>query len=119
MSYGVKLFDWGRTPHNIYKDSNMDNSIQRRIILFGQQNLQNSILIGFIHQRTNIDCQLISTPEWQTDWNSFEGQTLALIDADSARTERLQDLLDQIFDQNKDIQVAFFNTHNASSIERL
>ena len=35
----------------------------RRIILFGQQNLQNSILIGFIHQRTNIDCQLVSQPQ--------------------------------------------------------
>jgi LuxR family transcriptional regulator of csgAB operon len=91
----------------------------RRIILFGQQNLQNSILIGFIHQRTNIDCQLISTPEWRSDWNTFDGQTLALIDADCARTERLQDLLEQIFDQNKDIQVAFFNTHNTSSVERL
>jgi hypothetical protein len=97
----------------------MDNSSQCRIIIFGQQTLQNSILIGFIHQRTNIDCQLISTPEWQEDWSYFAGQTLALIDSDCARTERLQDLLEQIFDQNKDIQVAFFNTQNASSVERL
>jgi len=94
-------------------------STSRRIILFGQQNLQNSILIGFIHQRTNIDCQLINTPEWRTDWNEFSGQTLALIDADCARTERLQDLLEQIFDQSEDVQVAFFNTHNTSPVERL
>jgi LuxR family transcriptional regulator of csgAB operon len=91
----------------------------RRIILFGQQNLQNSILIGFIHQRTNIDCQLINTPEWRSDWSSFDGQTLALIDAECARPERLQDLLEQIFDQNENIQVAFFNTQSSSSIERL
>ena len=95
------------------------SSTQKRIILFGQQNLQNSILIGFIHQRTNIDCQLVSATEWKTEWNLFEGQTLALIDADCARTERLQDLLEQIFDQNTDIQVAFFNTQNTSPIERL
>ncbi|CCK74449.1 MAG: helix-turn-helix transcriptional regulator [Oleispira antarctica] len=94
-------------------------STSRRIILFGQQNLQNSILIGFIHQRTNIDCQLISTAEWHPEWNTFEGQTLALIDADCARTERLQDLLEQIFDQNTDIQVAFFNTQSTSPVERL
>ncbi|MBA35448.1 MAG: hypothetical protein CMI14_08455 [Oleispira sp.] len=91
----------------------------RRIILFGQQNLQNSILIGFIHQRTNIDCQLISTPEWSNDWSAFEGQTLALIDAECGRPERLQDLLEQIFDQNENIQVAFFNTQSSSPIERL
>ena len=117
---GVHLFHSGWTPHRIYKERNMDNlTSPRRIILFGQQNLQNSILIGFIHQRTSIDCQLISTPEWRTEWNTFEGQTLALVDADSARTERLQDLLEQIFDQNKDIQVAFFNTQNTSPVERL
>ncbi len=94
-------------------------STSRRIILFGQQNLQNSILIGFIHQRTNIDCQLVNTPAWQTEWSEFEGQTLAFIDADSARSERLQDLLEQIFDHAEDVQVAFFNTHNNSPVERL
>jgi LuxR family transcriptional regulator of csgAB operon len=94
-------------------------STSRRIILFGQQNLQNSILIGFIHQRTNIDCQLISSHEWRPEWNEFDGQTLAFIDADSARSERLQDLLEQIFDQANDVQVAFFNTQNTSPIERL
>jgi DNA-binding NarL/FixJ family response regulator len=94
-------------------------STSRRIILFGQQNLQNSILIGFIHQRTTIDCQLISTSEWKDEWSEFEGQTLALIDSDSARAERQQELLEQIFAQNTDIQVAFFNTNNTSSVERL
>lgn len=94
-------------------------SNSRRIILFGQQNLQNSILIGFIHQRTNIDCQLVNVPEWRNEWNNFDGQTLAFIDAESARPERLQDLLEQIFDQNDNIQVAFFNTQNTSPIERL
>jgi DNA-binding NarL/FixJ family response regulator len=94
-------------------------STSRRIILFGQQNLQNSILIGFIHQRTTIDCQLISTSEWKDEWSEFDGQTLALIDSDSARPERQQELLEQIFAQNTDIQVAFFNTNNTSSVERL
>ena len=91
----------------------------RRIILFGQQNLQNSILIGYIHQRTNIDCQLVNTPEWRNEWNEFHGQTLALIDADCARPERLQELLEQIFDQPNHITVAFFNSHVTSPVERL
>lgn len=91
----------------------------RRIILFGQQNLQNSILIGFIHQRTMIDCQLVSIPEWRVEWNQPQRRTLALVDADSARPDRLQDLLEQIYDQPGDIQVAFFNSTRGHPAERL
>jgi len=99
-------------------DRNPSNNT-RRIVLFGQQNLQNSILIGFIHQRTNIDCQLVNVPEWRSEWNDDSIDTLALIDAESARAERLQDLLEQIYEQNNAVTVAFFNTQNDSPIERL
>lgn len=100
----------------------MDRNIStspRRIILFGQQNLQNSILIGFVHQRTNIDCQLVNVPEWRSEWNDYQGDTLALIDAECARPERLQDLLEQVFEQNSSVTVAFFNTQTSSPVERL
>ncbi len=114
------LISFERDAHANYKDSNMEHATtSKRIILFGQQNLQNSILIGFIHQRTNIDCQLINTPEWRTDWSAFNGQTLALIDAECGRPERLQDLLEQIFAQDNDIQVAFFNIQTTSPVDNL
>jgi len=90
----------------------------RRVILFGQQNLQNSILIGFIHQRTRVDCQLVSVPEWRGEWTGNAGQTLALIDADSARTDRIQELLEQVHDQEADISVAFFNTSRNHPVKR-
>jgi len=99
-------------------DRSLSNS-SRRIILFGQQNLQNSILIGFIHQRTNVDCQLVNVPEWRSEWNDSSMDTLALIDAEGARAERLQDLLEQIYEQNSAVTVAFFNTQDSSPIERL
>jgi len=91
----------------------------RRIILFGQQNLQNSILIGYIHQRTNIDCQLVSVPEWREDWNRYPCKTLVLVDAECARPEKLHDLLEQVYEQPVDIKVAFFNTPHNHPVERL
>ena len=66
----------------------------KRVILFVHQNLQNSILIGYIHQRTNVDCQLVNVPEWQPEWSLSSTGTLALIDADCARPDKLHDLLD-------------------------
>lgn len=94
--------------------SNLD-----RIIIFGQQNLQNSILIGFIQQNTGISCELTSIFNWRDNWNSFEGQTLVLIDAENEPQERVQDLLEQVFDTTTQTKVAFFNTQHASPIERL
>ncbi len=91
----------------------------RRIILFGQQNLQNSILIGFIHQRTNIDCQLVSQAEWREEWTSSPCKTLVLIDAEVARPDRLQDLLEQIYEQPLDLRVAFFNVPESHPVERM
>ena len=91
----------------------------RRIVLFGQQNLQNSILIGYLHQRTNIDCQLVNSPEWNDDWNQYACKTLALIDVEMARSDRLQDLLEVIFDQPTNVMVAFFNVTQGHPSERL
>ena len=98
---------------------NRNNSASdRRIILFGQQNLQNSILIGYIHQRTMIDCQLVNIPSWRPEWNQTQRRTLAMIDAESARPDRLQDLLEQIYEQPTDTQVVFFNVTSGQGMER-
>ncbi|GGY46607.1 transcriptional regulator CsgD [Bacterioplanes sanyensis] len=91
----------------------------RRIILFGQQNLQNSILIGFIHQRTNIDCQLVNHLSWNHQWNEYPCETLALIDSDAGRLERVQDLLEQIHEQPFNPHVALFNVPHQDPLERM
>ena len=72
---------------------NSSNNSSRRIIIFAQQDLQNSILIGFIQQRTNIDCKLTCSSEWKPEWNDFDGQTLVLIDTDSGCLEKVQNVL--------------------------
>jgi LuxR family transcriptional regulator of csgAB operon len=93
--------------------------IPRRIILFGQQNLHNSILISFIHQHTRIDCRLVSIPEWRSEWNELNGQSLVLIDTGSAQIERLQDLLEHIYDNAQNAKVALFNAQKNSPTEQL
>lgn len=98
---------------------NSSNNSSRRIIIFAQQDLQNSILIGFIQQRTNIDCKLTCSSEWKPEWNDFDGQTLVLIDTDSGCPEKVQNVLEQVFDKAENTQVAFFNTQCSSAVERL
>lgn len=91
----------------------------RRIIIFAQQDLQNSILIGFIQQSTNIPCKLTSSSEWNCEWNDFNGQTLVLIDSDNGNQDKIQNILENIFDKAQNTQVAFINTQCSSAIERL
>lgn len=91
----------------------------RRIIFFGRQDLQNSVLIGFIQQRTNINCTLACTPHWNPEWNDFEGDTLIFVDAENGCPEKAQILLEIIFDKASNSKVVFFNVECSSSIERL
>lgn len=100
----------------------MDHQINlppRSIILFGQQNLQNSILVGYIHQRTGVECQLASQLNWSPTWTSSQRQTLVMIDADIARPERIQDFLEQVYEQALDLRVAFFNVPPAHAVEKM
>lgn len=98
----------------------ISNLASRRIILFGQQILQNSIIIGYIHQRTGINCQLIdSFNGYKKKADQFDGQTLILIDADSAPFDELQCLLENISESEQNTHVAFFNVQQASTVESL
>lgn len=95
------------------------NSPRQHVLLFGQQNLQNSILIGYIHQRAQVDCQLITQAFWQPEWTQQNAKILVLVDAEMARPERLQDLLEQIYEQPLDLRVAFFNVPESHPVERM
>ena len=93
--------------------------LERRIFLFGQGNLNNSVLIGYLHQHIQIDCQLIDFLQWRGDWLTDSGRVLALIDASSAGPERIQDLLELIHDRYSETIVAFYNVSQNHPIERL
>lgn len=97
----------------------MASPMERRIFLFGQGNLNNSVLIGYLHQHIQIDCQLIDLRQWRTDWLSDGGRLLALIDASSATPDRIQDLLELIHDRYIDTIIAFYNVSPNHPIERL
>lgn len=93
----------------------------RRVVLFGQQNLQNSLLVGAIHQRTHIHCQLSVQPLWRHEWNTHLGDlaVVVLIDAECARFEKLQDLLETIYQQPIACKIAFFNVTTQHPVEQL
>lgn len=90
----------------------------RRIVLFGQQNLQNSLLVGAIHQRTHIHCQLSVQPLWRHEWNEqFANMSvLVLVDAECARLEKLQALLDSLYHQPVTCKIAFFNVSDQHTV---
>lgn len=97
----------------------MSTSSKSRIILFGQQNLQNSILVGYLNQNTEADCQLASKPYWKGEWNTDKRPTLILIDAELSRIEHINELLEQIYQQALDLRVAFYAVPNSHPVERL
>lgn len=98
---------------------NSSSLSSHRIILIGQQNLQNSIVSGFINQRTGIACQLDSSFSWHAEWNEFGGKTLILIDAESTQLEQLNCLLEDISEQAHDTQIALINVEETSDVENL
>ncbi len=91
----------------------------KRIILFGQQHLQNSVLLGYLQQRTGFECLFAPSPQWREVWNNSNRPTLALIDADLARPERLLELLEQIYQQPLNIRVAFFGVPRNHPVEKM
>lgn len=96
------------------------SSASQRIVLFGRQVLQNSIVIGFIHQQTGINCQLIdSFSDYQKNSDQFTGQTLVLINADDAQLDELECLLENISDSAQNTHIAFFNVQQSSPVENL
>lgn len=97
----------------------MSKKAQSRIILYGQQNLQNSILVGYLNQHTDADCQLTSQPLWKSEWNADKRPTLILIDAELARIEKINELLEKIYQQALDLRVAFYAVPESHPVEKL
>lgn len=97
----------------------MNNKTKNRIILFGQQNLQNSMLVGYLNQNTESECQLESQPTWKCAWNADTRPLLILIDANLARIEQISNLLEQIYEQALDLRVAFYAVPQSHPVEKL
>lgn len=94
------------------------SSAPRRVVLIGQQSLQNSILLGYIHQRTGIDGCLQIIPEWNAQ--DFTGQRLlVLLDMAGLRDDQALDLLEQIQEHSADARVAFFAVPPGHAAERM
>lgn len=91
----------------------------RHIFLFGKENLHNSILIGFLNQHTSINSQLLNLGEWQSDWDELSQETLILIDTESAKLDRIQEILESIYDHSHCAKVALINTKKDSAEEQL
>lgn len=94
-------------------------AIERRILLFGQTNLENSILIGNVHQNTGIECQLIDVRHWRAEWECEADRMIALIDSGSAAPERIRELVDCLHDLQADIGIAVFNVAKRHPSEQL
>jgi len=94
-------------------------AIERRILLFGQTNLENSILIGNVHQNTGVECQLIDIRYWRSDWEAEAQSVVALIDSGSAAPERVRELVDRLHDLPADTAIAVFNVATKHPSEQL
>lgn len=97
----------------------MSGQAKNRIILLGQQNLQNSILVGYLNQHTAAECLLASQPSWKEAWSVDKRPTLILIDAELARPERINEFLEQVFLQALDLRVAFYAVPHSHPVEKL
>src|SRR5690554_4898835 len=97
----------------------MSKYAKGRIIVYGQQNLQNSMLVGYLNQHTEADCQLASRPLWKTEWNEDTRPTLVLIDAELSHLEKINELLEQLYRQALDLRVAFYAVPYSHPVEKL
>ena len=95
------------------------SAIERRILLFGQTNLENSILIGNVHQNTGIECQLIDVRHWRDAWEVEADYMLALVDSTSAAPERIRELVDRLHDLRAESCIAVFNVSKKHPSEQL
>ena len=101
------------------QESQNTQSVPRKIFILGQQNLQNSILVGVISQQTRIECSLIDrfSPEASNLLDRLN--TLILIDADSISYEKATHFLDTLNQLSQPPCVALLNCRPNGRHEKL
>ncbi len=89
-----------------------------RLILLGQKNIQNSLLVGFLHQRLPLECEMLdSSLELHPD--TWPSQSVICLDGASIRAERCTQILEQIQQKESNPQVVVYNLDPGSPHEQL
>ena len=88
------------------------------ILLVGQQNLQNSVIINYLTNEQQITAQLCSQAE-AVKRISTDQASLFLLDARDIRPEQAVRFLNELYQRNSSISVAFINVLSDSKFEKL
>ncbi|GAA3923353.1 LuxR C-terminal-related transcriptional regulator [Litoribacillus peritrichatus] len=88
------------------------------ILLVGQQNLQNSVIINYLTNEQQITAQLCSQAE-AVKRISTDKSSLFLLDARDIRPEQAVRFLNELYQRNSSTSVAFINVLSDSKFEKL
>jgi len=93
----------------------MDIKLQPKLWLLGQKNIQNSLLLGFMQQQLNFDCQILD-PYSEGDNHRLRDEHLICIDGTGLKYDRCLQILEQLPVNNKAIII---NLEEGSQFEQL
>ncbi|MFK4752919.1 LuxR C-terminal-related transcriptional regulator [Oceanobacter antarcticus] len=96
-----------------------DDAGRRHILLFGRQNLQNTVLLAYIQGQLGMHSQLVHELVWPPACLPADGQTLLMFDTDGVRPERLAKVLDTVYEEDDDTSpaIALFNVPQRHAME--
>ncbi|MEY8205228.1 MAG: LuxR C-terminal-related transcriptional regulator [Bermanella sp.] len=93
----------------------MDSKLQPKFWLLGPKNIQNSLMLGFLQQQLNFECQILD-PYSQADNHRLRADDFVCIDGTGLKYERCLQTLEQLPTANK---VIIINLEEGSLHERL
>lgn len=91
---------------------------QRRVILFGTANLQNSILVGHIQQQLALECLFQKQLLWPKFNTAYHQTILVLIEAEFADSPALVEFIEQIHRSELDVKIAFYGVQEFDLVEQ-
>lgn len=79
-----------------------------KLSLLGQKNIQNSLLVGFLHQRLPLDCEMLDSAQELTP-GSLPEDAIICLDGASLRQERCVQVLELIQLQQRPSKAIIYN----------
>jgi len=95
------------------------NTNAQHILLVGQQNLQNSVIINYLINEQSLTAQLTSQAEAIKRISDTEQSSLLLLDVRDIRPEQAIRFLNELYQKNSAVSVAFINVLSDSKFEKL
>jgi len=95
------------------------NTNAQHILLVGQQNLQNSVIIIYLINEQSLTAQLTSQAEAIKRISDTEQSSLLLLDVRDIRPEQAIRFLNELYQKNSAVSVAFINVLSDSKFEKL